>query len=107
MSTMPKTPPALPAFERPLTTVDLVIFTVRDDALHVLLAERDEAPFDGRWGLPGGIIDVDQDADLEACARRKLREKTAVASPYLEQLGSWGNRKRDPRGWSVTHVYFA
>ena len=30
-----------------------------------------------------------------------------MATPYLEQLGSWGGRKRDPRGWSVTNVYFA
>jgi hypothetical protein len=38
---------------------------------------------------------------------RKLREKTGVEAPYLEQLGSWGNATRDPRGWSTTHVYFA
>ena len=107
MSTMPKSRPLPPSFERPLTTVDLVIFTVRDDALQVLLTQRAEAPFDQHWALPGGFIDVDRDTDLEACARRKLKEKTGVATPYLEQLGSWGNRKRDPRGWSVTHVYFA
>ncbi len=96
-------------FERPLTTVDPVIFTVRDERLAVLLVERERAPgepFPGVWALPGGFIDVARDADLEACARRKLKEKTGVASPYLEQLGSWGNRRRDPRGWSTTHVYF-
>ena len=38
---------------------------------------------------------------------RKLREKTGVVSPYLEQLGSWGSATRDPRGWSATHAYFA
>ena len=52
-------------------------------------------------------MNVDLDADLQACAARKLREKTAVDSPYLEQLGSWGGAVRDPRGWSATHVYFA
>ena len=99
--------PAPPAFDRPLTSVDLAIFTVRDDALQVLLTQRAEEPFARAWALPGGFIDVEQDGDLEACARRKLKEKTGVATPYLEQLGSWGNRSRDPRGWSVTHVYFA
>jgi ADP-ribose pyrophosphatase YjhB (NUDIX family) len=104
---MKKIPPPSPPVERPLVTVDLAIFTVRDDALQVLLTQRAEEPFARAWALPGGFIDVEQDGDLEACARRKLKEKTGVATPYLEQLGSWGNRSRDPRGWSVTHVYFA
>ena len=91
-------------------TVDVVIFTVRDQMLQVLLVQRpDQAgePFPGRWALPGGFIDTARDRDLEACARRKLIEKTGVEAPYLEQLGSFGNATRDPRGWSVTHVYFA
>lgn len=99
-----------PRFERPLTGVDLVIFTIRDERLQVLLAQRADRPgepYPHVWALPGGFIDVAQDESLEACARRKLAEKTGVASPYLEQLGSWGNSTRDPRGWSATHVYFA
>ena len=97
-------------FARPLTTVDVAIFTIRDDALHVLLVQRPEGkgePFPGAWALPGGFVDVDKDKDLEACATRKLKEKTDIVSPYLEQLGSWGSADRDPRGWSTTHAYFA
>jgi ADP-ribose pyrophosphatase YjhB (NUDIX family) len=96
--------------DRPLVTVDLVIFTVRNDSLEVLLVKRPESygePFPGQWALPGGFVDVAQDADLEACARRKLAAKTGLRSPYLEQLGAFGSRGRDPRGWSVTQVYFA
>jgi len=107
---MPRKSPASLSFERPLTSVDLVIFTVRETRLQVLLAQRPEAPgepYPLAWALPGGFIDVDRDANVEACARRKLAEKTGVASPYLEQLGSWGSRTRDPRGWSTTHAYFA
>jgi 8-oxo-dGTP diphosphatase len=99
-----------PEFERPLSTVDVVIFTVRESALHALLVQRPADPGDpypGQWALPGGFIDTALDTDLAACALRKLREKTGVVAPYLEQLGSWGNRVRDPRGWSATHVYFA
>lgn len=99
-----------PSFVLPFTTVDVVIFTVLAEELQVLLVQRpSEAtdPFPGAWALPGGFVDVDRDQDLQACARRKLLEKTAVVSPYLEQLGSWGGRSRDPRGWSATHVYFA
>jgi 8-oxo-dGTP diphosphatase len=105
-----KPDPARNDFPRPFTTVDVLIFTIVDDALNVLLVQRPgdgDEPFPGMWALPGGFVNVDVDADLEACARRKLREKTGVATPYLEQLGSWGGAARDPRGWSATHAYFA
>lgn len=97
-------------FDRPYTTVDVVIFTVLNDALKVLLVQRPSdktEPCPGLWALPGGFVDIALDEDLLGCARRKLHEKTAVASPYLEQLGSWGSATRDPRGWSATHAYFA
>lgn len=99
-----------PSFPQPYTTVDVVIFTVSDNALRVLLVRRPSdagEPFPARWALPGGFVDVEIDATLEDCARRKLREKAGVDSPYLEQLGSWGSATRDPRGWSATHVWFA
>lgn len=99
-----------PKFPLPYTTVDVVIFTVLKDKLQVLLVQRGgdaTDPFPENWALPGGFVNVDQDIDLIACARRKLLEKTGVVSPYLEQLGSWGSAYRDPRGWSATHVYFA
>lgn len=104
-------PPHAPlSFPRPLVTVDVVMFTVIERQLHLLLVRRPDAPGEpqpGRWALPGGFIDVDADADLSACARRKLRDKTGITTPYLEQLGSWGSCGRDPRGWSVTTAYFA
>jgi 8-oxo-dGTP diphosphatase len=106
----PRASSALPAFERPLTTVDVVIFAMVDKALSVLLVRRGSEPvepFPGSWALPGGFVDIHRDPDLEACARRKLAEKTGLAGPYLEQVGSWGDAGRDPRGWSATHVYFA
>jgi 8-oxo-dGTP diphosphatase len=99
-----------PDFPTPLVTVDVVIFTVLDDALKVVLIRRpdvNEEPFPGRWALPGGFIDVEKDASLLDCARRKLRDKTGISAPYLEQLGSWGSADRDPRGWSSTHAFFA
>lgn len=106
----PASPRHATPIERPLSTVDVVIFTVQDGALSVLLVRRPDTegePFPSSWALPGGFVDTRVDEDLEACALRKLKEKTGVAAPYLEQLGSWGSAKRDPRGWSATHVYFA
>jgi 8-oxo-dGTP diphosphatase len=98
------------SFPKPLVTVDVVIFSVQEDRLRVLLVQRPAAadePFPGFWALPGGFVDTTKDADLDGCAKRKLREKTGVEASYLEQLGSWGSATRDPRGWSTTHVYFA
>lgn len=106
----PTTRPSAPGFERPLVTVDVVIFTVIEEQLKVLLVRRPETaadPFPGRIALPGGFINVAVDASLHDCALRKLREKTGLQTPYLEQLGSWGSATRDPRGWCATHVYFA
>jgi len=103
-------PAASPTFARPLSSVDIVAFAVFDEVLQVMLVRRPHdagEPYPGRWALPGGFVDVDRDADLLACARRKLREKTARASPYFEQLGSWGGASRDPRGWSATHAWLA
>jgi len=76
---------AKPSFQLPYTTVDVVIFTVLDDALQVLLVQRPAGgsePHPGRWALPGGFVNVDKDADLVGCARRKLKEKTGLVSPF-------------------------
>ena len=94
-------------FERPNASVDAVIYTVSSGALQTLIMKRENHPFQGKWSLVGGYIDMENDHDLEATAKRKLIEKTGVKTPYLEQFGSIGNAKRDPRHWSITTVYFA
>jgi ADP-ribose pyrophosphatase YjhB (NUDIX family) len=94
-------------FDVPLTTVDVVVFTVREEQLCVQLVRRDNHPFRGYWALPGGFVQIHEDDDLDSTARRILRSKTGVATPYLEQLGGFGGRDRDPRGWAATFVYFA
>ena len=96
-----------PLPEKPLFTVELVIFTIRADRLHVLLVERADQPRKGWWALPGGVLDPRRDDSIEACALRKLAEEAGVHPPYLEQLKTYGSRDRDPRGWTATTVYFA
>jgi 8-oxo-dGTP diphosphatase len=86
-------------------TVDLVIFTVRDEALQVVLVQRGVAPFAGRWALPGGFVRKAE--SLESAARRELEEETGVRDVYLEQLYTFGDPKRDPRGRVITVTYFA
>lgn len=94
-------------YDSPLMTVDIALFTLHDGTLQVLLVERAEHPHKGRWALPGGFIDLTNDPDLHSTATRKLREKTGVDAPLLEQVGTVGNAHRDPRGWSVTALYMA
>ena len=86
-------------------TVDVVIFALRDWELQVLLVQRALPPFEGRWALPGGFV---RDGEsLEEAARRELQEETGVTDVYLEQLYTFGEPNRDPRGRVVTVAYYA
>ncbi len=94
-------------FDVPLTSVDIVIFSIIDEQVNVLITKRADFPFKGSWATPGGFININEDKNIEQTALRKLKEKTGYDAPYLEQLGATGNDSRDPRGWSVTVTYFA
>ncbi len=94
-------------YDTPLFTVDMAIFSVAKGQLQVLMIQRSNFPEKGKWALPGGFIDLKTDPDLMATAHRKLLEKTGIHSPYLEQVETIGNQHRDPRGWSITSLYFA
>jgi 8-oxo-dGTP diphosphatase len=92
-------------FERPSVSVDLIIFTLRQDQLQVLLIKRKHWPFEGMWALPGGFVCMDE--SLEKAARRELEEETGVRDVYLEQLYTFGDPGRDPRTRVITVAYFA
>lgn len=90
-----------------ILTVDAVLLTLLSSELHVALVRRDAEPFAGHWGLPGGYIHTQEDDCAKAAAARVLKAKAGVESPYLEEFGSFSGPFRDPRGWSLTVVYFA
>ncbi|HEX3606620.1 MAG TPA: NUDIX domain-containing protein [Candidatus Dormibacteraeota bacterium] len=86
-------------------TADPVILAPLSGRLHVLLVRRAEPPQEGRWALPGGFMNDDELP--EQTAQRKLTEKTGVGGVYLEQLHTYGDPTRDPRGWIVSISYLA
>ena len=86
-------------------TVDIVIFTVRDRALQVLLVNRGVPPFQGQHAIPGGFIHEGE--SLDDAALRELREEAGIGNVFLEQLYSFGDPGRDPRGRVITVAYFA
>jgi 8-oxo-dGTP diphosphatase len=92
-------------YPHPAVTVDIVIFTIRDGRLKLLLIRRAGEPYRGKWALPGGFVEMDE--DLEQAARRELEEETGVSGVYLEQLYTFGRPDRDPRERVITIAYYA
>ncbi len=92
-------------YPRPSVTVDCVVFGLDEEDLKVLLIQRSLEPFKGRWALPGGFVRMEE--SLEDAARRELAEEAGVRPGLLEQLYTFGEPGRDPRGRVITVAYFA
>jgi 8-oxo-dGTP diphosphatase len=91
-------------FPRPSVTVDVVLLST-EPRPRVLLIKRNAEPFAGKWAFPGGF--VDEGESLEAAAKRELKEEASLTVESLEQLQTFGDPGRDPRGWTVSVVFFA
>ncbi len=103
-------------FERPSVTVDILIFTILNEVsdnyrklpskdLKVLLIKRNEHPYLNKWALPGGFVRIDE--DLQTSVYRELKEETNVENVYLEQLYTYGDINRDPRGRIISTAYMS
>lgn len=92
-------------YPRPALTVDCVVFGLDEEDLKVLLIQRDLEPFAGKWALPGGFVHMEE--SLEEAARRELAEEAGVSNVFLEQLFTFGDVDRDPRGRVITVAYYA
>lgn len=91
----------------PIVTADVALFTLIESRLRVLLVQRAEAPSSGDWALPGSILMPDEDGSLDDTARRTLASKACVNVRHLEQVSTFSGPERDPRGWSVTTLFYA
>lgn len=86
-------------------TVDAVVFGYTPDRdLQVLLIRRMNDPFAGHWALPGTFVLPGE--TLDACVRRALRSEAGIEPDYLEQLYTFGDPARDPRGHIVSVAWF-
>lgn len=86
-------------------SVDAVVFGYEQGKISVLLIKRKYDPFRNKWAIPGGFVQNDE--SLEAAVERELLEETGVRINYLEQLYTFGEPPRDPRGRVVSVAYFA
>jgi 8-oxo-dGTP diphosphatase len=84
--------------------VDIALVT-RESKPRILLIQRKADPFQGKWALPGGFVDENERLIDAAC--RELREETGVEQCDLEQLHTFADPGRDPRGWTVSVAFLA
>jgi 8-oxo-dGTP diphosphatase len=92
-------------YPRPSVTADTIVLRFIENALHVLLIQRKASPFEGKWALPGGFVNIDE--GLDAAAKRELNEETGLANIEVEQLQTFGDPARDPRGRVISIAYLA
>ncbi len=88
---------------RPMVTVDAVVFRVNSRKTGVLLIRRGNEPYKGKWALPGGFIDIDE--ELEDAVVRELEEETGLTGVALEQMHTFGRCGRDPRGRQISVAF--
>lgn len=85
-------------------TTDCVIFYSNENEHKVLLVKRKADPFKGKWALPGGFLEEDE--PLETGAKRELQEETGLKIEKLKQLKAFGTPGRDPRGRTISIVFY-
>jgi 8-oxo-dGTP diphosphatase len=84
-------------------TTDAIIFKRIDGEYNILFIKRKNDPDKGKWALPGGF--VDENEDLPDAAKRELQEETGLIINDMEQLGAFGKPGRDPRHHTVSVAY--
>jgi ADP-ribose pyrophosphatase YjhB (NUDIX family) len=96
-------------YRRPSVTADIAVFTLQKSGqgfrVGTLLVKRGDHPYIGKWALPGGFVNMDE--DLEGAAARELFEETGLRGLPLRQFGAFGKVDRDPRTRVITTGFYA
>lgn len=85
--------------------VDCIIFGFREDKLSLLLLKRNFEPAKGGCSLMGGFVQENESVD--DAARRVLAELTGLTDIYMEQIGTFGEVRREPQERVVSVAYYA
>jgi 8-oxo-dGTP diphosphatase len=93
------------SYSNPALAIDLVVFGYHENELSVLLLNRKDEPFKGGWVLPGAFLQMEERFS-DTCSR-VLRTKLGMDKLYLEQLYTFDELDRDPRGRAISVTYFA
>jgi len=91
-------------YPRPALCVDIIVLLKTLNQTFILLIQRKHQPFQNCWALPGGFIEMNE--TLEQSALRELNEETGIKINSLTQFATYGNPGRDPRGRTVSVVYY-
>ncbi len=91
-------------YPRPAVTVDVILIT-ENKVPEILFIQRKNNPFQNLWAFPGGFLDMDE--DLETAAKRELQEETGIENIDITQFKTYGAPDRDPRGRTVSVVFYA
>jgi 8-oxo-dGTP diphosphatase len=89
----------------PKVAADVAAFAYFDGAMHVLLVRRTYEPYESYWSLPGGSMLPEE--TLEQAAVRHLSEEAGVQDVFMEQLATFSELDRDPRGRVISCCYLA
>lgn len=90
-------------YPRPAVSADVVV--VDQNRSEILLIQRANEPFAGMWALPGGFMEIYEDA--ESAAKRELKEETGLVASTVTQIAAYSSVDRDPRGRVVTIAFIA
>lgn len=91
-------------YARPAVTVDIALFYPLENDTRILLIGRRDEPFKNRFALPGGFVEMDE--TLEEAAFRELHEETGIKADRLVQFRTYSEVDRDPRGRTISTVFY-
>lgn len=86
-------------YKNPSVTTDGILIKNQQ----ILLIQRKNPPFKGKWALPGGFVEYGE--KTEDTVIREVFEETGLKTKINQLAGVYSDPDRDPRGHTITIVY--